>query len=58
MKRCKVNQAVFYHIEGESVMALASHIDNCSAIASLVKLENEIKTMLRKAFEILRSTGS
>ena len=52
MKRCEVDQAVFYHIEEESVMALASHVNNCSAIMSSVKLENEIKTVLEKAFEI------
>jgi len=52
MKRCEVDQAVFYHIEGESVMALASHVDDCSVIASLVELEEKIKTELRKAFKI------
>jgi hypothetical protein len=52
MKRCEVDQAVFYRVEGESVMALASHVDDCSAVASSVELEEEIKTELRKAFEI------
>ena len=48
MKRCEVDQAVFYRVEGESVMALASHVDDCLA----VELEEEIKSELRKAFEI------
>jgi hypothetical protein len=52
MKRCEVDQAVFYRIEGESMMALASHVDDCSAIASSVELEKEIKTVLGNAFEI------
>jgi len=33
-------------------MALASHVDNCLAVASSVELEEEIKTELRKVFEI------
>jgi len=33
-------------------MALASHVNDCSAITSSAELENEIKTVLRKAFEI------
>jgi len=52
MKRCEVDQVVFYQVEGESVMALASHVDNCLAVASSVELEEEIKTELRKVFEI------
>jgi Reverse transcriptase (RNA-dependent DNA polymerase) len=52
MKCCKVDQAVFYHVEGESVMALASHVDDFSAIASSLELEQEIKTELKKVFEI------
>jgi len=52
MKRCEVNQAVFYHIEGESVMELASHVNDCSIVASSMELEEEIKTELRKAFKI------
>jgi hypothetical protein len=34
------------------MIALASHVDDCSAIASSVELEEEIKTELRKVFEI------
>jgi Reverse transcriptase (RNA-dependent DNA polymerase) len=52
MKHCKVDQAVFYHIEGESVMALASHVDDFSAIGLSLELEQEIKTELKKVFEI------
>jgi len=52
MRRCEVDQAVFYWVEGESVMALVSHVDDCLAVASSVELEEEIKTELRKAFEI------
>jgi Reverse transcriptase (RNA-dependent DNA polymerase) len=52
MKHCKVDQAVFYRVEGESVMALALHVDDFSAIASSLELEQEIKTELKKVFEI------
>jgi Reverse transcriptase (RNA-dependent DNA polymerase) len=52
MKRCEVDQAVFYRVEGESVMVLASHIDDCLAVASSVELEEEIKRELKKAFKI------
>jgi len=52
IKRCEVDQAVFYWVEGESVMALASHVNDCSAVTSSVELEEEIKAELRKAFEI------
>jgi Reverse transcriptase (RNA-dependent DNA polymerase) len=52
MKKCEVDQAVFYCVEGEKLMVLAVHVDDCSAMASSVELENEIKTELRKVFEI------
>jgi Reverse transcriptase (RNA-dependent DNA polymerase) len=52
MKCCEVDQAVFYHIEGESVMALVLHVDDFSAIASSLELEQEIKTELKKVCEI------
>jgi len=52
MKSCEVDQAVFYCIEGESVMALALHVDDCSVVALSMELEEEIKTELRKAFKI------
>ena len=52
MRKCEVDQAVFYCVEGEKLMVLAVHMDNCSAMASSVPLEEEIKMELHKAFEI------
>jgi hypothetical protein len=43
---------VFYRVEGEKLIALAVHVDDCLAIASSVALEEEIKIELRKVFEI------
>jgi hypothetical protein len=52
MKKCEVDQAVFYRVEKDSLMALAVHVDDCSAVASSIELENEIKGELKKVFEI------
>jgi len=48
----EVDQAMFYCIEGEKLMELAVHVDDCSAMASSVALEEEIKMELCKVFKI------
>jgi Reverse transcriptase (RNA-dependent DNA polymerase) len=52
MKKCKVDQAVFYRAEEEKLMMLAVHMDDCLVMASLVELEKEIKTELCRVFDI------
>jgi hypothetical protein len=52
IKKCEVDQAVFYQVEKDSLIALAVHVDDCSAVAASVELEQEIKRELKKAFEI------
>jgi hypothetical protein len=47
MKRCKVDQALFYRIEGELVMIIVTHVDNLTLVGSTMKEIQKIKAGLR-----------
>jgi hypothetical protein len=47
MLRCEVDQAVFYRVEEEKMVALVVHVDDCSAMASSLKLVNGATQSLR-----------
>ena len=46
MKRCEVDQALFYQIEGESVMIIVTHVDDLTLVGSTMKGIQKIKAGL------------
>ena len=46
MRKCEVDQAVFYCVEEESMVMLAVHVDDCSVMASSIELVKEVKAGL------------
>jgi hypothetical protein len=52
MKRCEVDQAVFYRWENEGMIVIAVHVDDLTIVASSVTLIVNVKENLAKAFKI------
>lgn len=52
MSQCDVDQAVFFRVEKNSLIAMGVHVDDLTVITSGIELMDEVKTNLRKDFEI------
>ena len=52
MKHCEVDQAVFYRVEGESVMIIISHVDDLMLVGSTMKEIRKMKASLHSRLEI------
>jgi hypothetical protein len=52
LTRCNVDQAVFYRREGDSILVMAVHVDDCTIAARPPKLVEELKEKLRTRVEV------
>ncbi|CDO77187.1 hypothetical protein BN946_scf184705.g12 [Trametes cinnabarina] len=52
MSQSDVDQAVFYCLEGTDIIVIVVHVDDLTIVAATVALIAEVKTKLRKAFDI------
>jgi len=52
LTRCSVDQAVFYHRDGDSILVMAVHVDDCTIAAWPPKLVEELKQKLQTRVEV------
>jgi len=52
LTRCSVDQAVFYRRDGDSILVMAVHVDDCTIAAWPPKLVEELKQKLRTCVEV------
>jgi len=52
MKRCEVDQAVFYMRNGEELIVVVVHVDDLTIVTSTVELMSRVKEELKKEFKI------
>ncbi len=53
LQRCSVDQAVFYRHQGDSIIILAVHVDDCTIIASSIELVAEVKKKIGTHVEVV-----
>ena len=52
MRRCEVDQAVFYRVEGAAVIVIVAHVDDLTIVTSSSALMGEVKSKLSKSLKI------
>ena len=52
LTRCSVDQAVFYRRDGDSILVMAVHVDDCTIAAWPPELMEELKQKLRTCIEV------
>jgi hypothetical protein len=52
MKRCEVDQAVFYRSEAKTLIVIVAHVDDLTIVASSVDLVAQVKERLSEALKI------
>ncbi len=53
LKRCDVDQAVFYWREGESLIVIAVHVDDCTIVATTLELMAKVKQSIGSCVEVV-----